>query len=345
MVNPTPSIAVTSTLAMVRTAEARGAPAADLLERAGLARATLEDPDARIPAPIVLGLWNALRQRTGDPALQLAAPATLPFGAYRVIDYVVAASGTVGEGIERFARFFELIAEAITLRISKEEDGSVLSLMMGDGGAVAPIYVDYVFAALVTRIRMRIRPALKVGRVEFCQPEPQDTAPYREVFRAPLSFSTAADRLYFSAEEWSAPTQSPDAALALLLEEHARVLARRLPGSVSGFRADVEKAIASAPDEGGSAADVARALHMSVRTLQRRLDASGSTFRDVSNTVRCQLAQGYLTDRKVSIAEVAFLLGFSDQSSFHRAFRRWTGESPGRWRKRTGGTSSSRGSP
>ena len=76
-----------------------------------------------------------------------------------------------------------------------------------------------------------------------------------------------------------------------------------------------------------------RALHVSVRTLQRKLVAAGTTFKEVSEAVRSRLAEEYLTDPKVSIAEVAFLLGFSDQSSFNRAFGRWTGVSPGKWRR------------
>lgn len=76
-----PTIAATSTLAMVRTAEARGVETAGLLAAAGIARELLDDPDARLPAPAVLGVWSALRQRTGDPALQLVAPISLLFGA------------------------------------------------------------------------------------------------------------------------------------------------------------------------------------------------------------------------------------------------------------------------
>ena len=76
------------------------------------------------------------------------------------------------------------------------------------------------------------------------------------------------------------------------------------------------------------------AMHVSVRTLQRRLVEAGTTFREVSDLVRDQLAEEYLSDPRVSIPEVAFLLGFSDQSSFNRAFRRWTGQSPGEWRRR-----------
>jgi len=333
MAKAPPSIAATSTLAMVRTAEARGIEAADVLQAAGLTRETLEDPDARIPGPTVLAIWTTLRERTADTTLQLVAPTSLPFGAYRVIDYLVGASATVGDGIRRFARFFGLIADAVTLGIEGDDEEHCLCLAAADGGPIPPVYVDYVFAALVSRIRMRLRPDLRVRRVELRQPEPPTAAPYGELFRAPVRFGAAADRLCFSGEEWASPMESADAALARLLEEHARILAQRIPHAACGFRAEALKAIAAALPEGGSAADVARALHVSVRTLQRKLVAAGTSFREVSDTVRGQLAQEYLADPRVSMAEVALLLGFSDQSSFNRAFRRWTGESPGRWRR------------
>lgn len=328
-----PSIAATSTLAMVCAAESRGVDSTDLLKRAGLTRAFLEDPDARIPAVTVLAIWDALRARTGDATLQLVAPTSLPFGAYRVIDYLVAASATVGEGVDRFARFFRLIAE-VAVEIHHERDTHCLCLAAPDGGPIPPVYVDYVFAALVSRVRMKIRPQLRVLRVELRQTDPITPLPYSEVFRAPVRFHAAADRLCFSDEEWHTPIESADAALAKLMEEHARILTTRMPRAGSVFTADVQKTIAAAPPECTSAHDVARALNVSVRTLQRKLVATGTSFRQVSDTVRGQLAQEYLAGRGVSIAEVALLLGFSDQSSFNRAFRRWTGESPGRWRRR-----------
>lgn len=328
------TIAATSTLAMVRTAAGRGVETADLLDQAGLTLEVLEDPDQRISAPTVLALWDALRERTADPALQLAAPATLPFGAYRVIDYLVAASATVGDGIRRFARFFGLITRNVTLRTDRDDEEHALCLGPADGVSVPPAYVDYVFAALVTRIRMRIRPDLRVRRVLLSRDEPVQTAPYRELFRSPVLFGAAEDRLCFTDREWQAPTVDPDEALAELLEEHARILAQRVPEPATGFRAEVESVLAGALPEGGTAAEVARRLYMSVRTLQRKLADAGTSFREVSETVRAQLAVSYLADPTVSIAEVAFLLGFSETSAFNRAFRRWTGEPPGRWRRR-----------
>ena len=149
-----------------------------------------------------------------------------------------------------------------------------------------------------------------------------------------VQFGASGDRLWFTAREWEAPMDSADEMLASLLEEHARILARRTPRPTSDFVARVQETIAASPAECGSAAQVARRLHMSVRTLQRRLVEAGTSYRDVSELVSRRLAEEYLADPRVSIAELTYLLGFSEPSSFTRAFRRWTGETPGQWRRR-----------
>lgn len=328
-----PTVASTSTLAMVRTAEARGFETRDLLTAAGVSRATVEDPDARIPGPTVLALWSALRERTGDPALQLAAPTSLPIGAYRVVEYLIDASATVGAGVNRFARYFGLIADAMDLAIEEQGEERRLRVALADGGAVPALYVDYVFAAFVGRVRMRIRPDLRVLRVDVRHPEPPDPAPYTACFRAPVHFGAAADRLCFDLAEWNAPMEHADEALARLLEEHACMLAARAPAPLDAFVAEVRSALTAALPEDAQAAAVARRLNVSVRTLQRRLVDAGTTFRDVADDARRGLAEAYLADPRVSIAEVAFLLGFSDQTSFNRAFRRWSGATPGAWRR------------
>lgn len=333
MVKPIPTIAATSTVAMVRTASARGVDVADLLRSAGLTLEALEDPDARLEAPTVLALWNALRERTGDPALQLAAPSTLPWGAYRIIDYLVAASTTVGDGVRRFAQYFGLIADSLVLELGEGPDQHSVTLSTVDGGPVPPVYVDYVFAALVSRIRMRICPTIRLRSVEMRRPAPAVIAPYHEVFRTTVRFGAGVDRLTFGTADWSEPTQNGDAALAELLEAHARVLAQRTPRAAIGFTDDVRRAIVATLTKGGTAQQVARALNVSVRSLQRKLVEHDTTFRELSEAVRGELASGYLTNPRVSISEVAVLLGFSEQSAFNRAFRRWTGETPGRWRK------------
>jgi AraC-like DNA-binding protein len=331
-----PKVAVTSTLAMVRAAEWRGFATADLLASTGLTREVLEDPDARIPGDAALRLWQALIERTGDPALQLAAPTQLPFGAYRVIDYLVGASATVGEGVTRFAQFFRLIADAISLNVEEEHGGQRLCLNTVGGGAVPAVYVDYVFAALVGRIRMRIRPELQLRGVELRRPRPEDPSPYEACFLAPVRFGADRDRLCFTAAEWAAPIAGADETLARVLEAHARVLEARLPEAETDFISAVRGSIVATLPDGADEVHVARSLHTSTRTLQRNLSRAGTTFREVLDSVRSGLAESYLADDRVSIPEVAFLLGFSEQSSFHRAFQRWTGRPPGRWRREQG---------
>lgn len=319
---------------MLLTAESRGHDTADVLRSVGLARAQVEDPDARLPAPAVLAVWKALHELTGDPAMQLVAPQSLPPGAYKVIEYLLAASATVGDAVQRFARYFRLISDIITLSVEQAGPHWCLTLSMMDGAAVPPMYVDYVFAALTQRIRLSVRRDLRVARLDLRRPTPAATAPYTECFRAPVVFGAPCDRLSFTVAEWRTPTDNPAPTLARILEEHARTLEQQLPTASPDFAQRVQMAIVAMLPEGGSAEEVAHALNCSVRTLQRRLEAASSTFREVSESARAELAKKHLADPDVSIAEVATLLGFSDATAFQRAFRRWTGESPGRWRRR-----------
>lgn len=328
-----PSVSTTSTRAMLAAAETRGFETRDVLTSLGVRRETVEDPDARLAGTAVLELWDALRTRCDDPTLQLAAPTALPFGAYRVIDYLVYASPTVGAGVSRFAEFFRLIAEGVSLTIEERGDERHLLIQGSDGGAVPGPYVDYVFAALVGRIRMRIHPELGIRRLELRHSAPTDPAPYSDCFRAPVVFDAPVDRLCFDVEQWNARIEHADAALAAVLEEHARMLSEHLPDPPGEFVGAVRHALTASLPGSPRAANVARKLHVSERTLQRKLMVAGTTFRDVCDATRRGLAMGYLADRRVSISEVAFLLGFSDQASFTRAFRRWTGTPPGAWRK------------
>lgn len=326
------TVALTSTFAMVLAADAAGSPVDDLLAGVGVGRGDLVNPEVRLPLSEVLGLWDRIRDRVGNPTLQLEAPSHLPVGAYKVIEYLIDASPTVGEAIGRFARFFCLIADHVRIFVESGEGERRMGITMAHGEPAPPIFVDYTFAALTTRIRVRTCPGLAVRCVEFRQAAPPDTSAYESLFRAPVSFGCDGDWLCFSDDEWVAPTERGDEALARLMEEHAQILAERLPGPQMGIVSDVRQAILEALPRNPGADEVARTLHISTRTLQRRLAGAGASFSQVSDGVRSELAKEYLSDLDVRISEVAFLLGFSEQSSFHRAFRRWTGKAPRRWR-------------
>lgn len=327
-----PTLTLTGTYAMVLAAEAKGVSVNDILAEAGVARSMLRAPESRLEVDRILALWNRLRERAHDPTLQLRAPTHLPFGSYGVIDYIVDASPTVGEAIHRFARFFRIIANNAVVTANEGGAEPFMAMAMAGGGHVPSLQVEYTFAAVVGRIRINVRPGLSLSRVELVRPLPADPGAYEEVFRAPVFFGADADRVCFTRGEWEAPTEHGDEYLVQLLERHATILAERLPGPGGGVVADVQQAILEALPDNPTAPDIARALHVSTRTLQRKLNGAGVTFSEIAEGVRAELAKEYLSNSAVPIAQVAFLLGFSEQSSFHRAFRRWTGVPPGKWR-------------
>lgn len=331
---PTPTVLVTSTLAMVRAAEARGVEVGDVLERAGVPRERLQQPDGRIPVSASLAIWDELRQRARDATLQLVAPTALPVGAYRVLDHLVGTSATVGEGVRRFARFFGLINPTVTLSVQRGESEWRLVASLAGEKPVPSVYVDYIFAALVGRVRAYFRPGLRLGRVDLRQPAPPDPLPYLAAFQAPVNFGAAADQLCFADAEWGAPLETHDPTLAQVLEAHARIKLRRAAGGTSALGFDLQRAVIGTLPDGARVADVARILRISTRTLQRKLAEAGTSYRAALDAVRAELACRYLEDRSLSISEVTLLLGFGETSSFHRAFERWTGEAPGRWRAR-----------
>ncbi len=319
---------------MVLAADAAGSDVDDLLAEVGVGREDLIDSKKRLSLSDVLALWDRIRDRVGNPTLQLEAPSRLRVGAYKVIEYLIDASPTVGEAIGRFARFFSLIADYVRVFVETGDGESRVGLTMADGSPAPPIFVDYTFAALTTRMRVRTRPGMAVKRVEFRHPPPPDPSPYESLFLAPVFFDRSGDWLCFSDDEWTSATERGDEALAQLMEEHARILAERFVGAPQGIVSDVRHAILETLPQPPSAHEVARSLHLSTRTLQRRLAGAGASFSEVSDGVRSELAKEYLSDRDVRISEVAFLLGFSEQSSFNRAFRRWTGHPPRRWREK-----------
>lgn len=323
---------VTSTLAMVRAAEARGIDASPTLARHSVTRAILADPDREIPVEIEFAIWDELRSRTNLPALQLFAPGELPVGTYHVVEYLAGASATVGEAIQRLARFIGIIARQVSLKTVEDAHGGRLLPTMPAGGAVPALYVDFTFAAVLGRMR-HFRPSFTIARVDLRQTRPADAAPYADLFGLDVRFGAAVDQLCIARDEWDAALPTHDPSLAQVLETHARIRLERVGRTPAALGAEVRDALIRSLPNGACIDDVARALHVSVRTLQRRLSDAGSSYREALDAVRSDLARQYLLDQRVAIAEVALLLGFADQSSFHRAFERWTGAAPGRWRQ------------
>jgi AraC-like DNA-binding protein len=169
--------------------------------------------------------------------------------------------------------------------------------------------------------------------VEFQHNEPADISEHQQLFRCPIKFNSRTNKLHFPSSYLSLPIEKADASLCALLDRHAEELLAKFPPRDS--LVDQVRSIIASEFRGGdpSLEHVADQLRMTPRTLQRKLQELGTSHNELLEQMRRQLAMRYLREREMAICEVAYLLGFSESSSFHRAFKRWTGLTPKEFRE------------
>jgi AraC-like DNA-binding protein len=314
-----------------------GLDRAALVESASVDPTQLSEPDARLPSSSADAIWAAAVVASGDPCLALHAAEALPFGAYRVIDFLTANAATLGEGLERVAAYFPLIDPRGRVVFEREVDSVAVTFESVDGRPLPAPAVEYTFAALLLRSRDGMGIDWRPLGVELTSPLPHAAiaAELARVFRVAPAHAALRDRMLVSTSDWARPNAGGDRGLFEVLDRHAAMLVAELPalGSTALVR-DLREAVGAELRGGDPTLErVAARIGMSGRTLQRRLDEHGLRFGELVDEVRAAMAKAYLQDRQLALCEIAFLLGFADQSAFGRAFKRWTGVTPGRWRR------------
>jgi AraC-like DNA-binding protein len=163
--------------------------------------------------------------------------------------------------------------------------------------------------------------------VSFTHDAPKDRAPYEAYFGPKVRFSARSCELELPAEALGAPLPKADLGVGAFLRGLANDALAKLGGE--GLRHEIGAILAERLSEGApSAAEVAKRLNLSERTLRRRLDEEGTTFRQILDQTRAEMARAYAEDRRLSRSEIAFLLGFAEPSAFFRAWRRWAKATP-----------------
>jgi AraC-like DNA-binding protein len=327
------SVLTVSSRAMLGACARLGIDTDALLTEVGVSRVTIDDPDGRLDGVTAAALWSRAYRLSGDPVLSLHAAEACPRGAYKVIDYMAFNASTVGEGFRFAARYFPLINTAVRLPIDESGDPVRVDIVTDDGAAsVSQPYAEYCFAAFVLRVRSESGVDFPLRSLAFAHAAPADAREHERLFRCPVRFGTGRHRLEVDREAWETPTTRGDPGVFQVLLEHAELLLERLPRGpdlVERTRRTIGERL-----RGGDSAieSVARAMGTSGRSLQRHLRDLGYTYQSLADEVREATARLYLAQPDIAIAEVAFLLGYSDTPTFNRAFKRWTGRTPARMR-------------
>ncbi len=309
---------------ILRALEARGIDAGALAAQAGIDPAAL-GPDARVPRAALNRLWALAVEATGDPAFGLQAARFTAQTTFHALGYAVLASSTLREAFERIIRYRRLIGDVIEL--SLRDDGEVGRFEIDVSAQPdVPFHAVDAIAAISAR-QARLLRGCDPRRATFARPEPRDTEPYRRTLRAPLAWDAPVNALEFARADLDAPLPAGNAELARANDEVLVRYLARLEHTRTSAR--VQQALLDAlPGGVPSKPTIARALGMSARTLQRQLAAEGTSFSEVVDEARIALARTYVAEGRLSVTEIAFVLGFADTSTFSRAFKRWTGSSP-----------------
>jgi AraC-like DNA-binding protein len=238
----------------------------------------------------------------------------------------------------RLMRYFRVITNSGWIDFRRGQAGYLLTLQADAGeaglpGQPASAVFDAALLTILTMCRAAAGPSFAPSHVQFVRPPPNDARPYEEAFAAPVSFGQLVDGMVLEIAAVESPLPHGNLALARSAEEVLDRYLAQMGGR--GLAVRVMAAMAQGLPSGTlSQEGVARALNVSVRTLQRRLREEGASFRGLLERTRRDLALRYVAAGTMSLGEIAFMLGFSDPSNLTRAFRRWTGASPTVWRGR-----------
>lgn len=318
---------------------ARGCVLADL---PGGSELQALDPDTLV-MPVLA--WRALLQeaatRLALPTLGLALGASMQISQLGLLGYALQSCATLGDALTHLQHYERLVNDINRLHweSTPAEAGAQVVLAWGtERGRPGALVDECAVATLCTATRqISGRPDLNPLGVDFINPAPADIAPYEAFFGCPVRFAQPRTRVCFPGYWLDLPLQRPDPVLADLLAAQVDSLLDRLPAEADIVQQTRRALARRLRQQSASLDSVAADLCLSPRTLHRRLEAAGVNFRSLWEDTRRHLAEEYLRDQRLSLSDVATLLGFSEQSAFTRAFRRWHALGPKAWRARQSG--------
>ncbi len=311
---------------------AEGLDVASLFAAAGIDPCALESPTARVQTEKLSHLWELAVERSRNPALALAQHQVARPASFDVVGYTMMSCADLRGAFDRLIRYLLILSDSLTMTTTEEEEGLRICFVLFGGERPIPRQrIEFIFVTVIGFCRWICRTNVSPRAIELAYAKPVDTTPYRAAFGCPVSFDAERNSLLFSYADLklALPTFNPQ--LAELHERYAGDYLRHFDHAQIGFRVR-EAIVRRLPDGEPRRDEVAAELRMSERTLQRRLEEEKTSFVQLLDDTRRELADQYLGRLHLSLAQAAYLLGFADQSSFFRACRRWFKVSPAQYR-------------
>ncbi len=319
--------------ALIDFAAAKGADPSALCRLADIDRGALADHDARLPLARYKALMRGAAALTGDPAFALEFGSETDFRQFSVVGLIAYASATMAEALQQMNRFSRLvievdgIADGPRFEVAPRAGGLWLEDRRADPNDF-PELTESSWSRFIVGSRRSFPDHVFALEAHVTHAAPAHRADYGRLWQVPVTFGAARNAIRMN-PVWPTLRINTENRYAFgVLSERAEALLEDLKNSDSVRSAVENKLLAILHTGDSSVLRVASALGMSRQTLYRRLKGEGATFEAVLDDLRRRMALDYLSARKVSVNETAYLVGFADPAAFSRAFKRWTGKSP-----------------
>ncbi len=308
--------------------------AGDMLALVGLDAKAPWDPAVMISDDAYYLMLEKMAEQTDVTALPLVVGASMRCDEYGAVGLAWKAAPSLLGSFSRVARYARLWSSVVQYELQETERGT-LFIEHRDGARCLGmrLSIEADLASGVSLSRQVTRVEFAPIEVYFKHPQPKTLQHHEAYFGCPVHFGAAYDAMLLSRDALAEPTQLGDQGITQFLLSH---LDRELADikDEASLEVRTKDAIARALSEGlPKMADIARGLGLSARSFHRRLAAYGLSFQGLTEETRREIALGMLQDENYALAEIAFLTGFSEQSAFTRAFKRWTGQTPANYRR------------
>lgn len=306
---------------------------APLLEEAGLDLAKMHVPGARYPDANFDRLWEIVLRETGDECVGLVVGKAVRVTTFHALGFAWMASDTLHDAFRRLVRYDRIVTTGTHLEF--DEAGSLYSLELRTSEPdypLLPVSTEAYFTSILTLCRHASDNHIVPAQVRLTRAPTDRAGDFAIAFDAPVQFGADVDQLLFDRSIIDAPLPGRNIELALANDRVAESYLQSLNPELLATRVR-ELLIQMLPSGHVSQDRVAKRLNRSTSTLHRHLVSEGISFKWLRDEVRKELALHYLRDQQLSLSEIAFLTGFSEQSNFTRAFRRWTGIPPTAYRQ------------
>jgi AraC-like DNA-binding protein len=329
-----PMISVSAAIGLTEAIESAGGDPDRVLRSVGLDRSTLTKPDGFIACSDFAGALEEAARATGDDCFGLHLGERYNPKNMGPFTYVVLNSPTIAAALRNAGRYLRVHNEAASVSFVAEGRLAYARHLLADLGIENPRqHNEYAMTVGAGLIRLMAGSQWAPVEVQFAHPAPRQTSEHGRVFRAPVSFGCPTNALAIEREFVERQVPAADERLYPVLTRYLDRALKEIPREDSHL-ASVRRAVGESLRDGDpTLTQVARKLEMGPRTLQRRLKEYGMDFKALVDDTRRRFSLNYLRDRKHSLTEIAYLLGYSEVSAFNRAFKRWTGSTPSDYRR------------